>query len=58
MAKAQTDGDELVVTTIDLDALAKLKARWDFMPDRRPGLYQALSDEDDTPAASAGKREH
>ena len=55
MAKAQTDGDELVVTTIDLDALAKLKARWDFMPDRRPELYQTLSDEDGTPVASAGK---
>ena len=55
LAKARTDGDELVVTTIDLDALAKLKARWDFMPDRRPELYQTLSDEDGTPVASVGK---
>jgi predicted amidohydrolase len=55
LAKAQTAGDELVVTTIDLDALAQLKARWDFMPDRRPELYQALADKDRTAAASTGK---
>ena len=55
LAKAQTAGDELVVTTIDLDALAQLKARWDFMPDRRPELYQALTDEDGPAAVSAGK---
>ena len=55
LAKAQTDGDELVVTTIDLDALTKLKARWDFMPDRRPELYQTLADKDRTAAASTGK---
>ena len=42
LAKAQTDGDELVVATIDLDAITQLKAKWDFMPDRRPELYQAL----------------
>ena len=55
LAKARTDGDELVVTTIDLDALTKLKARWDFMPDRRPELYQTLADKDRTAAVSAGK---
>ena len=55
LAKARTDGDELVVTTIDLDALTKLKARWDFMPDRRPELYQTLADKDRTAAASTGK---
>jgi predicted amidohydrolase len=55
LAKAQTAGDELVVTTIDLDALAQLKARWDFMPDRRPELYQTLADKDRTAAASTGK---
>ncbi len=55
LAKAQTDGDELVVTTIDLDAITQLKAKWDFMPDRRPELYQTLSDDDGTPTESAGK---
>ena len=55
LAKARTDGDELVVTTIDLDALTKLKARWDFMPDRRPELYQTLADKDRTAATSTGK---
>ncbi len=55
LAKARTDGDELVVTTIDLDTLTKLKARWDFMPDRRPELYRTLADKDRTAAVSAGK---
>ena len=55
LAKARTDGDELVVTTIDLDTLTKLKARWDFMPDRRPELYQTLADKGRTAAVSAGK---
>ena len=55
LAKAQTDGDELVVTMIDLDALAKLKARWDFMPDRRPELYRALTHEERTGAVAVGK---
>ena len=55
LAKARTDGDELVVTMIDLDALTQLKAKWDFMPDRRPELYQTLADKDRTAAASTGK---
>ena len=55
LAKARTDGDELVVSTIDLDTLTKLKARWDFMPDRRPELYQTLADKARTAAVSAGK---
>lgn len=42
MAKAQTDGDELVVATVDLDEITRLKEKWDFLPDRRPDLYQAL----------------
>ena len=40
---------------IDLDALTQLKAKWDFMPDRRPELYQTLADKDRTAAASTGK---
>ena len=42
LAKAQTDGDELVVATIELNTITELKAKWDFMPDRRPEMYQAL----------------
>ena len=42
VAKAQTDGDELVVATLDLDEITRLKEKWDFLPDRRPELYQAL----------------
>ena len=42
LAKAQTSGDELVVATIDLDTITEFKAKWDFMPDRRPEMYEAL----------------
>lgn len=42
MAKAQTDGDELVTAAVDLDEILRLKEKWDFLPDRRPDLYQAL----------------
>ena len=42
LAKARTDGDELVVATIELNTITELKAKWDFMPDRRPEMYQAL----------------
>ena len=42
VAKAQTDHDELVVVTLDLNEITKLKEKWDFLPDRRPELYQAL----------------
>ena len=45
LAKAETDGDELVVATVDLDTISTLKAKWDFMPDRRPEMYQALVQE-------------
>jgi predicted amidohydrolase len=42
MAKAQTDGDELVVATIDLDDIVALKKKWDLLADRRPEIYQQL----------------
>lgn len=45
LAKAHTDGDELVVATIHLDTIAKLKDKWDFLPDRRPELYHKLGQE-------------
>ncbi len=48
LAKAQTDGDELVVATIELSTITELKAKWDFMPDRRPEMYQALVQKEQT----------
>lgn len=42
LEKAQTDGDELVVATIDIDEIRELKKKWDFLPDRRPDQYQQL----------------
>lgn len=42
VANAQTDHDELVRATLDLDEITRLKEKWDFLPDRRPELYQAL----------------
>jgi N-carbamoyl-D-amino-acid hydrolase len=42
LAKAKTEGDELVVTTINLDEIADLKKKWDLLADRRPEMYQQL----------------
>jgi predicted amidohydrolase len=42
LAKAQTDGDELVVTTIDLDEITASRKKWDFLADRRPDQYAQL----------------
>jgi predicted amidohydrolase len=42
LAKAQTEGDELLVTTIDLDDLRTLRNQWDFLADRRPEEYHQL----------------
>ncbi len=42
LAKAQTEGDELVTATIDLDEIATLKNKWDLLADRRPEIYQQL----------------
>lgn len=45
LAKAKTNADELVVATIHLDTISKIKDKWDFLPDRRPELYQTLAQE-------------
>jgi len=42
LAKTQTEGDELVTATIDLDEIAALKNKWDLLADRRPEIYQQL----------------
>ena len=42
LAKAQTEGDELVITTIDLAEIASLKNKWDLLADRRPEIYHQL----------------
>jgi len=42
LAKAQTDGDELVVATVDLEDIATLKNKFDLLADRRPEVYQRL----------------
>jgi len=42
LAKAQTEGDELVTATIDLAEIASLKNKWDLLADRRPEMYHQL----------------
>ena len=42
LAKAKTDGDELVIATIDVDEVHALRKKWDFLADRRPETYEAL----------------
>ncbi|MSQ47357.1 MAG: D-N-carbamoylase [Deltaproteobacteria bacterium] len=42
LAKAKTDGDELIVATIDMDEVRALRKKWDFLADRRPDTYHAL----------------
>jgi len=42
LAKAQTEGDELVMATIDFDEIVTLKNKWDLLADRRPEIYQQL----------------
>lgn len=42
LAKAQTEGDELIVATIDLDEITASRKKWDFLADRRPEQYQQL----------------
>jgi hypothetical protein len=52
VAKAGTDGDELVVATIDLTGAAETRARLSLDADRRPELYTLLTEPE--PARSAG----
>ncbi len=42
LAKAQTEGDELVVATIDLAEITTSRKKWDFLADRRPEQYKQL----------------
>jgi predicted amidohydrolase len=43
LAKAQTEGDELVVAAIDVDEIAASRKKWDFLADRRPEQYERLT---------------
>jgi predicted amidohydrolase len=43
VAKAVTDGDELVIGTLDLAAAAEARKRMDLEGNRRPGLYAILT---------------
>jgi predicted amidohydrolase len=43
LAKAKTDGDELVVATLDLQAAAALRERMDLATNRRPEIYGVLT---------------
>jgi N-carbamoylputrescine amidase len=42
MAKASRDGEEVLVATVDLDAVAALRGSWGLFRDRRPEVYGAL----------------
>ena len=42
LAKAQTEGDELVTATIDVDEIASVKNKWNLLADRRPEIYHRL----------------
>ena len=43
IAKARSEGDELVTATIDMDDITALKKKWNLLADRRPELYQRLT---------------
>jgi N-carbamoylputrescine amidase len=43
VARAKTDGDEVVYADIDTDISRKLREDWGFFRDRRPELYTALT---------------
>ncbi len=42
MAKASRDGQEVLVATFDLDAVAVLRGSWGLFRDRRPEVYTVL----------------
>ncbi len=44
LAKAQTDGDELVIAAIDVDEITLAKKKWDLLADRRPDQYRLLAE--------------
>lgn len=42
LAKAPREGEAVLTATVDLEAIADLRAGWGLFRDRRPGLYGAL----------------
>lgn len=42
LAKAARAGEEVLTATVDLEAVAALRASWGLFRDRRPGLYGAI----------------
>lgn len=42
LTKAQTEGDELLIATIDLDDVTEQRKQWNFLADRRPEEYHQL----------------
>jgi len=42
VAKASTTGDELIVARIDLDQMAPVRKRWNFLGRRQPQHYGIL----------------
>jgi N-carbamoylputrescine amidase len=43
LAKAGRDAEEVLVATLDLEAIAALRANWGLFRDRRPELYRAVA---------------
>jgi N-carbamoylputrescine amidase len=43
LARAGRDNEEIVTATVDLDAIARLRATWGLFRDRRPETYGALA---------------
>ncbi len=48
LAKAGRDAEEVVLATVDMDAVAELRRTWGIFRDRRPALYSALNGMDGT----------
>jgi hypothetical protein len=42
LTKAATTGDELIVATVDLDQMAPVRKRWNFLGRRQPQHYGIL----------------
>ncbi len=49
-ARASRTGEEVILATFDLDAIAHLRRGWGLFRDRRPDLYGALAHFGDRPA--------
>lgn len=48
LVKAGRDTEEVILATVDLDAVAELRRTWGIFRDRRPALYSALNGMDGT----------